>query len=83
VNLHLKVTSAEYRRIMAQAKREDISVNVHTSNKDPNDILFATLPVTLFVTPGAHYRKTAAIHNPTYSRDILRIDEEVKRHAHV
>lgn len=73
MNLHLNVTDAEFRRIVRQAGK-DATVIRHS--RDGN-ILFATVPVTLFVSPTGRYRKEAVIHDPTYSKDVMRIQEKL------
>jgi hypothetical protein len=78
LNLHVRVTETEYRRILAEANRQGTPVSVQNGEHGP---IFASMQVKLFVNPSARYHKSAQINDRTYSRTILHIEEKVDSHA--
>lgn len=74
MNLHLRVTQAEYDGILREARKQGLNPKVQPGSKGP---LFATLEVKLFVSPSARLYKYATINDPTYSRTVMQIESEV------
>lgn len=73
LNLHASVTDREFRSVLAEARRLGIEPKIQKGSE--GQILFATLPVTLYVKPRTGSYSIASIHDRTYSRTLLHIEQ--------
>jgi len=74
MNVHMRVTDAEYRKILAEARRQGSEPRQQLGSEGP---LYMTMEVKLFVNPSAHAYKTVQINDRTYSRTVCRVEEVV------
>ena len=77
LNVHCNVTDATYRRILDHAKQLGIEPKVQKGTAD--ETLFMTIPVTLYVNPSAKHSETVAIHDRTYSKNVMRVEQNTGR----
>lgn len=74
MNVHMRVTDTEYRRILAEARRQGTEPKQQPGSEGP---LYMTLEVKLYVSPSAYAYKTVQINDRTYSRTVCRVEEVI------